>query len=228
MDERSEHLRKSKDSNRELMRTKSADYSTDNIAAGGVAGVTMRLLDKTVRAMNILNKNGQANHEGLGTNFQDISNYGLIAQMLIDGTWEPSTQLVYLSGAIDAVSAAEAAGWRSTAIDVLNQHDISTFSPLAAFCVSTTQEGISQRLAQKISAINRAAILVSDVVLANLSGSGRMLGTIREIEVARQANIRVVAFGQNLRKHVEAHDLLVVEDLSEALDLILSYRGEVR
>lgn len=228
MDERSEHLRKSKNGNLELMRTKSADYSTDNIAASGVQGIATRLLDKTVRAMHILNKNGQFNHEGLADNFQDISNYGLIAQMLIDGTWEPSTQLVYLSGAIDVVSAAEAAGWRSMATDTLNQYDISTFSPLAAFCVSTTPEGISQRLAKKISTINRAAILVSDVMLANLSSNQRMLGTIREIEVARQANIRVVAFGQGLQRHVEAHDLLVVGDLQAALDLILSYRGVTR
>lgn len=63
---------------------------------------------------------------------------------------------------------------------------------------------------------NRAIIKEASAVLANLLGPGRALGTIREIEFARNLGKPVIVAG-DLSASLASHDLTLVGDLEEAM-----------
>ena len=82
--------------NVELMKEKNSDYSGsrgDNITRTGLYGVAVRLADKVERLLNLTDPaNGKApNFESIHDTFRDISNYGLIGQMLEAGQWGPES-----------------------------------------------------------------------------------------------------------------------------------------
>lgn len=70
-----------------LLDSKQLDYGPMNISTEGLMGLKTRLVDKIFRLKNILESGNEPNHESLKDTFQDIANYGLIGQMLIEGTW---------------------------------------------------------------------------------------------------------------------------------------------
>lgn len=74
----------------ELLLSKQRDYGPDNIAKspfGPVFGLLVRLYDKQARAVNLISKDQQANHESLEDTFLDMLNYSAIALLVLRGQW---------------------------------------------------------------------------------------------------------------------------------------------
>ena len=74
-----------------LLDAKQLDYGPLNISSEGLLGLKTRLADKIFRLKNLLENNREPNNESLADTFQDIVNYGLIGQQLIENTW-PTTE----------------------------------------------------------------------------------------------------------------------------------------
>jgi len=74
-----------------LLDAKQLDYGPLNISSEGLLGLKTRLVDKIFRLKNLLENNREPNNESLADTFQDIVNYGLIGQQLIENTW-PTTE----------------------------------------------------------------------------------------------------------------------------------------
>lgn len=85
----------------ELFATKMLDYGIENIALGStlenpedielsVLSIWVRLNDKINRLKNILKRKGQffVKNESMEDTFKDIANYGIIANMVIQGKWK--------------------------------------------------------------------------------------------------------------------------------------------
>jgi len=80
---------------------KQHDYGARNISLGGdmdkaddktlaLIGITIRLNDKVQRLLNLIKDNGKTadpENESIRDAFLDISNYGAIAQVVMDGKW---------------------------------------------------------------------------------------------------------------------------------------------
>lgn len=77
---------------------KQHDYGARNISLGGdmsddddkqlaLIGVTIRLNDKIQRLLNLVKDNRNPENESIRDAFLDISNYGAIAQVVMDGKW---------------------------------------------------------------------------------------------------------------------------------------------
>ena len=129
--------------------------------------------------------------------------------------------MIYLAGPIDAVTKGEAADWRAHASRRLVAGKLPTYSPTHAFCVPL--EGT--KWAREITSINRCAIQRCAAMLANLEGPG--FGTIREIEFAVSANKPVYVFGRDITNHAEAHDIIICNDLDQAIAAIIQDHVEV-
>lgn len=72
---------------RDVMIRKERDYGPNNIAAWGELGVAVRLTDKVERLRHLLQSGRQPSNESLRDTAIDITNYGLILLMLLDGEW---------------------------------------------------------------------------------------------------------------------------------------------
>lgn len=72
----------------DLMASKNADYGSQNIEITGTQGVSVRLLDKTMRLINLTKSGKEPNHESVRDTFRDVMNYGLIGLMLEEGSWD--------------------------------------------------------------------------------------------------------------------------------------------
>ena len=77
---------------------KQHDYGARNISLGGdmsneddkklaLIGITIRLNDKVQRLLNLIKDNDDPANESIRDAFLDISNYGAIAQVVMDGKW---------------------------------------------------------------------------------------------------------------------------------------------
>lgn len=78
-----------------LMERKQLDYGPGNIADWGIAGVGMRLNDKTNRIKTLLSRpRRKPQNESLRDSFQDASVYGAIGQVVIDGLWPTAEPLL--------------------------------------------------------------------------------------------------------------------------------------
>lgn len=77
--------------------------------------------------------------------------------------------------------------------------------------------GASHATAAAVEKANRAVIAASFVVVANLSGPGRALGTIREIEFAKSLGKSVLVVG-DIGASLASHDLAVYPDLQSVAD----------
>jgi len=83
----------------ELFASKHIDYGLSNIAAGtqlsneeekqfALTGLWYRISDKINRWKNILVTKQQAKNETLTDTYQDLVNYGIIAQLVDRGLWK--------------------------------------------------------------------------------------------------------------------------------------------
>ena len=85
----------------ELFASKMMDYGLGNIALGStleeqddinlsITGIWLRCNDKINRLKNILQRNGKnyVKGEAMIDSFIDISNYGIIAQLVMRGKWK--------------------------------------------------------------------------------------------------------------------------------------------
>lgn len=99
--------------------------------------------------------------------------------------------LIYLAGAIDNISKAEAQGWREDATDVLSRLGCEVYNPLTAvMAVGSPEEIIEQ---------NEQALRSSDAVLAELWVPALHYGTVCEVEEAVLQGIPVVAWMEAVR-----------------------------
>lgn len=121
--------------------------------------------------------------------------------------------IIYLAGPIDGVAAGESQTWREKAADLVDT-GVLLFSPAHAYMNAAPIN------AQSIDWINKSVIDQCDGVLANLTGAGRGLGTIREIEFARLRN-KPVAVAGDLDVHYSAWDLVVRPTLEDAVHELL-------
>ena len=74
----------------ELLLSKQRDYGPDNIAKspfGPIFGLLVRMYDKQARAVNLVSKGHQAEHESLEDTFIDLLNYSAIALLVLRGQW---------------------------------------------------------------------------------------------------------------------------------------------
>jgi hypothetical protein len=83
----------------ELFAKKHLDYGMSNISAGtqletleetqfALTGLWYRISDKVNRWKNLIITKQTANNEPIRDTFQDITNYGIIAQLLERGYWK--------------------------------------------------------------------------------------------------------------------------------------------
>lgn len=83
----------------ELFSKKHIDYGMSNISAGtqlqndeekefALTGLWYRINDKVNRWKNLLITKGEANNEPLTDTYQDLTNYGIIAQLVERGMWK--------------------------------------------------------------------------------------------------------------------------------------------
>ena len=77
---------------------KQYDYGSRNISLGGdmnrdddkklaLIGINIRINDKVQRLLNLIKDNDDPENESIRDAFLDISNYGAIAQVVMDGKW---------------------------------------------------------------------------------------------------------------------------------------------
>ncbi len=74
----------------QLLLSKHKDYGPSNIAAapgGALNGLRVRIHDKLARINHLIDSGADPQHESLRDSFLDLCNYGVIALMVIDGTW---------------------------------------------------------------------------------------------------------------------------------------------
>jgi len=83
----------------ELFAKKHLDYGMSNVAAGtqlvndeeksfALTGLFFRLNDKVSRWKNLIINKREAQNETLTDTYQDITNYGIIAQLVERGMWK--------------------------------------------------------------------------------------------------------------------------------------------
>lgn len=216
-------LRRMSESDLALLLTKNKDYGHDNLTAGGMSGLIVRMLDKIMRLRTLTTQDGEPNHESIEDTLRDLSNYGKLGRLLLDGDIKPGGNLVYLAGPIDDVGSEEAVAWRASATSRLTAGGLSIFDPSLAFTVAAGDYDV-RRLGGKFIPINRGAIWNSDVVLANCLNE-RLFETVREIEFARKAGIPVVVALKS--KSFGQHDLIVESSLEGAIERVIGLFGVV-
>ena len=73
----------------QLFDKKQHDYWPQNIAKFGVTGVLVRSSDKIERLINLYNRKDEPSiEESIEDSWQDLSVYGAIARVCIDGKWK--------------------------------------------------------------------------------------------------------------------------------------------
>ncbi len=71
-----------------LLNRKHKDYGPGNISATGEHGVVTRIADKSARLIQLVMKNIGPANETVEDSYADISNYGLIGQLLRRNLWK--------------------------------------------------------------------------------------------------------------------------------------------
>jgi hypothetical protein len=70
--------------------SKQEDYGPLNISrapGGALNGLRVRMYDKIARINNLIDTGADPKNESLRDSFLDLANYGIIALMVLDGTW---------------------------------------------------------------------------------------------------------------------------------------------
>jgi hypothetical protein len=137
----------------DLLQRKSADYSKMNILADGTSGVAVRLTDKVVRLRNLLAKPEEArNFESIEDTLRDITNYGIIGQLLEMEAWGRDIESVLWI-------QAEETGEEAKIADILKRSRTVFFCPQSIPTYSCTREGrkkerdITERLGDLFDAL---------------------------------------------------------------------------
>lgn len=118
------------------------------------------------------------------------------------------SRLIYLAGPLDGLTY-DGTAWYEGFGQLCSSQQVG-FMPGRAYVGAITH------CPDVIDAANRTVIGQAAAVLANLSGAGRALGTIREIEFAKSIRKPVVVVG-DVRTSLAAHDLVVAPDLEAAM-----------
>jgi len=74
----------------EVLLSKQKDYGPYNISrapGGPLNGLRVRIFDKVSRINNLIDTGATPENESLRDSFLDLANYGIIALMVLDGTW---------------------------------------------------------------------------------------------------------------------------------------------
>jgi len=90
MSEFEESLLNTVESNMSLLLEKHNDYGPTNISmspGGPLNGLRVRMHDKLARINNLIDNDIDPINESLYDSFQDLANYAVIAQMVMNGDW---------------------------------------------------------------------------------------------------------------------------------------------
>lgn len=211
-----------------LLKRKNSDYGNNNILTTGIYGVGVRLQDKIARLLNLTKGNvvPEVKGESVEDTLADISNYGLIGRLLLEGqlgdsttntTTQPATskqvlpqfrtnpngRMVYLGGPVDFVSHTDAVSWRESLTEALMEHKWATYSPVGA--IGNGYYGPGRVIEMCLSAIN-----ICDAMVAKLPDNTKAFGTIREIEYAKALGKPVIVWSPWADQSIFAYDLEVV------------------
>jgi len=198
-------IRRLAEKNANLIVSKNTDYGSDNLMRTGLPGIAVRLQDKVSRLRNLTRDGVNINHESIADTLADISNYGLIGQAIESGAVTNLPNIVYLAGPVRSVGLDEAIKWRRIVSAILNKRGITTFDPASCFW---RPQYITKPVAARIESINRAAIDVSDVVLACYDPRSMNIGTIRELEYGSARGKRCIfVCEEDLDGKISAYDL---------------------
>jgi len=75
----------------ELLIRKQKDYGPKNISlapGGPLNGLRVRMFDKLARINNLLESGATPENESIRDSFIDLSNYAVIAMMVLDNNWD--------------------------------------------------------------------------------------------------------------------------------------------
>lgn len=128
---------------------------------------------------------------------------------------------IYLAGPCDGISAADTTGWRD---------ELATEFPSVLFVrPDRAYDNQSYDNAAAFDHMNRHLIKCSSAVVANLSGPGRGLGTLREIEFARamEKYVSVACDIDKMKKSLLSYDLHLFPTPAEATHGALEFLTEV-
>lgn len=123
-------------------------------------------------------------------------------------------RLLYLAGPLDGLDT-DGTAWYDE-FNAIRPDDVVGFMPGRAYLGAAENPGIT-------NVTNRAMIQASLGVIANLSGPGRALGTIREIEFAKSLGKTVLVVG-DLSTSLASYDLDVEPDLQSVASRLIERR----
>lgn len=126
---------------------------------------------------------------------------------------------VYLAGSIEGVSDADANDWRERLTKRLLAKGQIVVNPYKFVALPARElEGWEKK---RVVELCRAAIDECTIVLANLSGAGRAVGTCREIEFAVQQNKKVIVLIEGEPAWF-LHDTEIVRSEDEAVNAVVA------
>lgn len=136
-------------------------------------------------------------------------------------------QFIYLSGPIGS-TGGDGKAWRERASEALIQEfGIGTFSPAGAFTVRDSK-GRDDRVSDAVFRINEMAIACSDAVLCFLPPDRPSLGSVREIQMARDADKPVILVCDHAHLSHFMYDLYVVGSLGDAYKQVRDWKLKER
>lgn len=214
------HVDRLQAEDKDLLIRKNTAYGNDNLVTAGLPGIATRLLDKASRLATLLkNPTVDVGDESIRDTLRDVSNYGTLGRMLIDGQLNDYPNTVYLAGPLDFAPEEIQVGWRNLAGNVLAQYKVAPITPNFVPC--KTDEARRQ-----VMEICYRTVGVVDMMLAYLPYDVPTLGVIREIEFARHLGQRVVVASPWAGKSVFSADLEVFPSVPLALCHILKLQED--
>lgn len=216
-----------------LLQVKNEDYGNSNILTTGIYGIGVRLQDKVARLLNLTegNKVPSVRGESIADTLGDISNYGIIGRLLLEGqvgdpaggttapaaassgdyrTTDAAGRMVYLAGPIDMISEVDAREWREMVTENLVSEKWATFSPFGAVGNGPCGPGRTVQICL-------AAVLICDAVIVRLPVNAPAFGSIRELEYAKAHGKPVVVWSDWVDASLFSQDLVVVRTLDEVI-----------
>jgi nucleoside 2-deoxyribosyltransferase len=125
---------------------------------------------------------------------------------------------LYLAGPVDGISADDANGWRREV--AAEFPDVLFINPAAAMLNASKAQG------WQVARLCQEMIKASDGLIANLQGPGRGFGTMREIQIARTHEKRVVIVPDgtmNVEETIFAFDVDAAPNPVKAVEQMLAW-----
>lgn len=203
---------------RDLLETKNRAYGNTGLRQTGLTGIATRIIDKANRLHRLAtDRSIPYGDESIDDTLKDISNYGVLGRMLDDDSLRNRPSTVYLAGPIDLAPPSMQTGWRTLAKEVFGQYNVATFDPNAAWVGG----GINKQVKETVMNVDKFAVWACEMVLAYLPHDIPTLGTIREIEFAKERDRRVVVASPWAETSAFSADLECYDTVPEALCAIL-------